>query len=64
MTILGESAGAGSVSLLPLIDGTKGLFRRIIAESGSLSLTFSREECQNFLKCFSRKVDVLIWTSW
>lgn len=47
VTILGESAGAGSVSLLPLIDGTKGLFQRIIAESGSLSLTFSREECKN-----------------
>ena len=55
MTILGESAGAGSVSLLPLIDGTKGLFRRIIAESGSLSLTFSREECQNFTKMLLEK---------
>ncbi len=47
VTIFGESAGGGSVSLIPLIDGTKGLFRRIIAESGSPSLTYSREECQN-----------------
>jgi len=47
VTIFGESAGAGSVSLIPLMDGTKGLFKRIIAESGSLSLSFSREECQN-----------------
>ena len=47
VTIFGESAGAGSVSLLPLIGGTDGLFRRIIAESGSVALTYSREECRN-----------------
>ncbi|MBR0538319.1 MAG: carboxylesterase/lipase family protein, partial [Clostridia bacterium] len=47
VTIFGESAGAGSVSLLPLIEGTDGLFRRIIAESGSVALTYSREECKN-----------------
>ena len=45
VTIFGESAGAGSVSLLPLIEGTDGLFRRIIMESGSPALTYSREEC-------------------
>ncbi|MBQ3390341.1 MAG: carboxylesterase/lipase family protein [Firmicutes bacterium] len=45
VTIFGESAGGGAVSLLPLMDGTKGLFRRVIAESGSLALTSSREEC-------------------
>ena len=47
VTIFGESSGAGSVSLLPLVKGTKGLFRRVIAESGSVALTYSREECQN-----------------
>lgn len=47
VTIFGESAGGGSVSLLPLIEGTDGLFRRIIAESGAPSLTFSRDECRN-----------------
>lgn len=47
VTIFGESAGAGSVSLLPLIEGTDGLFQRIIAESGSVALTYSVEECQN-----------------
>ncbi len=47
VTIFGESAGAGSVSLLPLIDGTEGLFSRIIAESGSVALTYSRDECSN-----------------
>lgn len=47
VTVFGESAGAGSVSLLPLIAGTDGLFRRIIAESGSITLTYSRDECRN-----------------
>ena len=47
VTIFGEQAGAGSVCLIPLIDGTKGLFKRIIAESGSLPLSYSRDECQN-----------------
>ena len=47
VTIFGESAGAGSVSLLPLIDESEGLFQRIIAESGTVALTYSREECQN-----------------
>lgn len=47
VTVFGESSGAGSISLLPLMDGTKGLFRRVIAQSGSVTLTYSREECQN-----------------
>lgn len=47
VTIWGESAGAGSVSLLPLIPGTEGLFHRIIAESGAVNQTYSREECRN-----------------
>ena len=47
VTIFGESAGGGSVSLLPLIDGTEGLFARVIAESGSIALSFAKEECQS-----------------
>ena len=47
VTIFGESAGGGSVSLLPLIEDTDGLFNRIIAQSGSIALTYSTEECQN-----------------
>ena len=46
VTIFGESAGGGSVSLLPLVRGTQGLFRRVIAESGSVNLTYSKEECR------------------
>ena len=48
VTIFGESAG--SVSLLPMIPCAKGLFCRVIAESGSVALTFSKEECREFSK--------------
>ena len=44
ITILGESAGALSVTVLPLIKGTKGLFKRIISQSGSFIWTITREE--------------------
>ena len=44
VTVAGESAGGGSVSLLPLIPEARGLFKRVIAESGSIALTYSREE--------------------
>ncbi len=50
VTIFGESAGGGSVSLLPITPAAKGLFRRVIAESGSIALTFSKEECQSFTR--------------
>lgn len=45
VTIFGESAGGGTVSILPLIPQAKGLFRRVIAESGSVALTYSKKEC-------------------
>ncbi len=48
VTIFGESAGGGSVSLLPVIPEAKGLFRRVIAESGSVALTYSKAECKEF----------------
>ena len=48
VTVFGESAGGGSVSLLPFIPEAKGLFRRVIAESVSVALTYSKEECQEF----------------
>ena len=48
VTIFGESAGGGSVSILPLVKEAKGLFHRVIAESGSLALTYGKEECKLF----------------
>ena len=50
VTIFGESAGASSVSFLPLIDESKGLFRRLIAQSGSLAFSYSREECRTLTR--------------
>ena len=50
VTIFGESAGGGSVSILPFIPEAKGLFRRVIAESGSAALTYSRDECADFTR--------------
>ena len=50
VTIFGESAGGGAVSLLPLMQETKGLFNRVIAESGSVALTYSKDECQRLTK--------------
>ena len=50
VTVFGESAGGGSVSLLPFIPEAKGLFRRVIAESGSVALTYSKSECQDFTR--------------
>ena len=46
ITVFGESAGGGSVSILPLVKEAKGLFQRVIGESGSLALTYSKEECK------------------
>ena len=44
ITIVGESAGALSVTVLPLIKGAKGLFKRIISQSGSFAWCITREE--------------------
>ena len=44
VTIFGESAGGGSVSLLPLIEGSHNYFQRVIAQRGSVC--FSRSEAE------------------
>ena len=44
VTVFGQSAGAASATLLPLIKGSHKYFRRIIAESGSPVFTRSTEE--------------------
>ena len=52
VTIWGESAGAGSCTMLPLIEGTHRYFKRVIAQSGSVNQTRTPEEgieCTNEL---------------
>ena len=44
VTIWGESAGAGSVTMLPLVDGSQQYFQKVIAQSGAPSQTNSLEE--------------------
>jgi len=53
VTIFGESAGSASVTFLPLIDGSEGLFKRIIAQSANIAYCDTMEHgihvTQNFL---------------
>ena len=52
MTIWGESAGAASCTLLPLIKGSHQYFKRVIAQSGAPAQTRSAEQaiaCTNSL---------------
>ena len=69
VTIIGQSAGGGSVTLLPLIEGSHAYFKRVIAESGSPGFSRSVEqsiecttELMEELKCKTvadlQKVDV------
>ena len=58
VTIFGESAGASSVSFLPLIDEADGLFRRLIAQSGSLAFSYSREECRTLTQMLLEKTQM------
>ena len=44
VTIVGESAGAFCVTVLPLIKGAKGLFKRVISQSGSFSWAITKEQ--------------------
>ena len=44
VTIWGESAGAGSVTMQPLINGSQQYFKKVIAQSGAPCQTSSTEE--------------------
>ena len=44
VTIFGESAGGGSVTMLPLIPEARGYIRRVIAQSGTPVFSSSTEE--------------------
>lgn len=52
VTIFGESAGAGSVSLLPLVEGSHQYFKRVIAESGSPAMSRSTEQAIEITNAF------------
>ena len=56
VTLFGESAGAASCTLLPLIPGSHQYFKRLIAESGSVNQTRSPEEG---IACTNKLMDVL-----
>ena len=56
VTIFGESAGAGSVTMLPLIEGSHKFFQRVIAQSGAPSITVSTEEA---IGCANELMDLL-----
>ncbi len=56
VTIWGESAGAGSVTLLPLLKGSQAYFKRVIAQSGTPALTRSAEEA---IDCTNELMDAL-----
>ena len=52
VTIFGESAGGGSVTLLPLVEGSHKYFKRVIAQSGTPVFSRSTEQaigCTNEL---------------
>ena len=59
VTIWGESAGAGSVTMQPLIKGSRKYFKKVIAQSGAPCQTNSLEESiettDDFLKALGCK---------
>lgn len=56
VTIFGESAGAGSVTMLPLIKGSHKYIKRVIAQSGAPSITISTEDA---IACTNEVMDIL-----
>ncbi len=56
VTIFGESAGAGSVTVLPLVEGSHAYFRRVIAESGAPVFTRSTEQA---IRCTNEVMEIL-----
>ncbi len=55
VTLVGESAGAGCASLLATMPAARGLFRRVIAQSGSVALSSAPEEGRAFTQRLLRK---------
>ena len=56
VTIFGESAGGGSVTTLPLVEGSYKYIRRVIAQSGAPSITVSTEDA---IACTNEVMEIL-----
>ena len=56
VTIFGESAGAGSCSLIPLVPGSQKYFKRVIAQSGAPNQTRSAEDAT---ACTNQVMEIL-----
>ena len=56
VTIWGESAGAGSCTLIPLIEGSHAYFKRVIAHSGAPGQTRTPEQA---IKCTDELMEAL-----
>ena len=56
VTIFGQSAGGGSVSLLPLVEGSHEYFQKVIAQSGSPAFCRSTEQA---IECTDKIMEVL-----
>ena len=56
VTIFGESAGGGSVTTLPLIEGSHQYIKRVIAQSGAPSITVSTKEA---IECTNEVMELL-----
>jgi para-nitrobenzyl esterase len=52
ITIMGESAGGASVSFLMISPRAKGLFQKVIAQSGTLNLARTKEKAAQFTQRF------------
>ena len=57
VTIFGESAGGCTVSILPLVKRTKGLFHHVIAQSGSYQFTSSVENSLKVTKILIQRTN-------
>ena len=56
VTIFGESAGAASCTMQPLVPGSQQYFKRLIAESGAVNQTRSTEES---IECTNKLMEIL-----
>ena len=56
VTIFGESAGGLFVTVLPLIKEAKGLFKRIISQSGTFAWCISREEGKSLIDRLKKEI--------